>query len=105
MVFRSAAWRRSIRSRAALFPLAASASTFRAASAACVPTSRSMLSRRACRQLADALFRDIPAGVGEEGEIKLSPAKLDQVLLGGAQWAVAHGYGSAADLAYVEEHG
>ena len=56
-------------------------------------------------QLADALFRDIPAGVGEEGEIKLSPAKLDQVLLGGAQWAVAHGYGSAADLAYVEEHG
>ena len=56
-------------------------------------------------QLADALFHDIPAGVGVEGEIKLSPAELDQVLLGGAQWAVGHGYGSAADLAYVEEHG
>src|ERR1019366_6308812 len=55
-------------------------------------------------QLADALFHDIPAGVGVEGEIKLSPAELDQVLLGGAQWAVGHGYGSAADLAYVEEH-
>jgi len=56
-------------------------------------------------KLADALFRDIPAGVGEEGEIKLAPRELDQVLAGGAQWAVAHGYGSAADLEYVEEHG
>ena len=56
-------------------------------------------------KLADALFRDIPAGVGEEGEIKLAPQELDQVLAGGAQWAVAHGYGSAADLEYVEEHG
>ena len=56
-------------------------------------------------KLADALFRDIPAGVGEEGEIKLVPQDLDQVLAGGAQWAVAHGYGSAADLEYIEEHG
>ena len=56
-------------------------------------------------KLADALFRDIPAGVGEEGEIKLVPRELDQVLAGGAQWAVAHGYGSAADLEFIEEHG
>src|SRR3989304_867417 len=56
-------------------------------------------------KLADALFRDIPAGVGEEGEIKLTPRELDQVLAGGAQWAVAHGYGSASDLEFIEEHG
>lgn len=55
--------------------------------------------------LADALFRAIPAGVGEEGEIKLAPAQLDQVLQDGAHWAVQHGYGNAADLEYVEEHG
>jgi tRNA-splicing ligase RtcB len=56
-------------------------------------------------RLADGLFRDIPAGVGEEGEIKLSPAQLDRVLTGGARWAVEHGFGSTDDLEYVEEHG
>jgi tRNA-splicing ligase RtcB len=57
------------------------------------------------RQLADALYRNIPAGVGEEGELKLAPRQLDEVLRGGAQWAVQQGYGSADDLDYVEEHG
>lgn len=56
-------------------------------------------------QLADRLFATIPAGVGEEGKIHLSPQQLDQVLLGGAQWAVQQGYGDAADLEYVEENG
>lgn len=56
-------------------------------------------------QLADALYRAIPAGVGEEGDLKLAPRQLDEVLTGGAQWAVAHGYGSAADLDTIEERG
>ncbi|MGH8685639.1 MAG: RtcB family protein, partial [Nitrosospira sp.] len=56
-------------------------------------------------ELADTLFHAIPAGVGEEGEIKLNPGQIDQVLQDGAQWAVQHGYGSAADLEYIEEHG
>jgi len=55
--------------------------------------------------LADRLFATIPAGVGEEGEIKLSPKELDAVLRGGARWAVKAGYGNEADLEYVEEHG
>ena len=56
-------------------------------------------------QLADRLFAAIPAGVGEEGNIRLNPHQLDQVLHGGAQWAVKQGYGDAADLEYVEENG
>ncbi|MDO8438430.1 MAG: RtcB family protein [Nitrosomonadaceae bacterium] len=56
-------------------------------------------------RLADTLFHAIPAGVGEEGELKLNPAQLDQVLQDGAHWAVQHGYGNAADLEYVEEQG
>ncbi|MDZ7656010.1 MAG: RtcB family protein [Sulfurimicrobium sp.] len=56
-------------------------------------------------KLADALFRAIPAGVGEEGKLKLTPAQLNDVLTGGAQWAVQHGYGHADELDYVEEHG
>ncbi len=57
------------------------------------------------RTLADKLFRDIPAGVGEEGELKLAPAELDEVLSGGARWAVDRGYGVAEDLEFVEEQG
>jgi len=57
------------------------------------------------RVLADSLFRDIPAGVGEEGSISLAPSELDQVLAGGAQWAVEHGYGTGEDLEFIEERG
>ncbi|MCU0895990.1 MAG: RtcB family protein [Burkholderiales bacterium] len=57
------------------------------------------------RGLADRLFANIPAGVGEEGDIRLSPHELDEVLRGGARWAVGMGYGTEADLEFVEEHG
>jgi len=55
--------------------------------------------------LARELSEKIPAGVGEEGDIKLAPDALDDVLTGGAQWAVEQGYGSAADLEFIEEGG
>ena len=55
--------------------------------------------------LARELSERIPAGLGEEGELKLNPAELDPVLVGGAQWAVRHGYGSEVDLEFIEEHG
>ncbi len=56
-------------------------------------------------QLADALFRDIPAGVGEEGSLKLSTHELDQIMLEGAHWAVRQGFGTEADLERIEERG
>ncbi|MGH7260464.1 MAG: RtcB family protein [Nitrospiraceae bacterium] len=55
--------------------------------------------------LARGLSENIPAGVGEEGDLKLNPAELDEVLTGGAQWAVKRGYGTEADLEFIEEHG
>jgi tRNA-splicing ligase RtcB len=55
--------------------------------------------------LADLLFQTIPAGVGEEGELRLGPAALDAALEGGAAWAIRQGYGVTEDLAYVEERG
>ena len=55
--------------------------------------------------LADSLYRGIPAGVGVEGDLRLSAGELDSVLLGGARWAVRHGYGEDAELEYVEERG
>lgn len=55
--------------------------------------------------IADVLFKTIPAGVGSEGKIKLSPQKLDQVMLHGAKWALDYGYGEQNDLLFVEEKG
>lgn len=72
----------------------------------CLRTSLSAEEVRArAKEIADRLFASIPAGVGEEGSIKLSPGQLDQVLTGGAQWAVSKGYGVEEDLAYIEERG
>jgi tRNA-splicing ligase RtcB len=56
-------------------------------------------------ELSRALFRSIPAGVGEEGEIALSVDELDNLLREGAGWAVQHGYGWPEDLEYVEDQG
>jgi tRNA-splicing ligase RtcB len=55
--------------------------------------------------LADSLYRHIPAGVGSRGLLDLSDAELDEMLEGGAQWAVRRGYGTDADLSRTEEKG
>lgn len=57
------------------------------------------------KKLADALARDIPAGVGSTGRISLDLRNMDAMLSGGAQWAVANGYGTSEDLERIEEHG
>jgi tRNA-splicing ligase RtcB len=57
------------------------------------------------RELAEALFERIPAGVGSTGAIRLNSAQMDAMLSGGAKWAVERGWGSGADLERVEEHG
>lgn len=57
------------------------------------------------QKLADRLFATIPAGVGSTGRLRLNSAEMDAMLRGGAKWAVEHGYGSAADLERIEEHG
>src|SRR5436189_1741217 len=38
--------------------------------------------------LADALFREVPCGVGSEGAVSLAGGELDRVLREGAGWAV-----------------
>src|SRR5689334_8976252 len=49
-------------------------------------------------RIADALHQAIPAGVGSEGAIRrLGPRDERRVLERGAAWAVAEGFGRAAD--------
>ena len=55
--------------------------------------------------LADALFADIPAGVGSQGSIRLDEQQMDAMLKGGARWAVRQGYGTDNDLKRTEERG
>jgi tRNA-splicing ligase RtcB len=56
-------------------------------------------------QLAEALFSTVPAGLGSRGKIHLDTRAMRAMLRGGALWAVERGYGTAADLDYVEEGG
>jgi tRNA-splicing ligase RtcB (3'-phosphate/5'-hydroxy nucleic acid ligase) len=55
--------------------------------------------------LADALFDTVPAGMGSTGRIHLRDQQMTGMLSGGAAWAVEQGYGEAADLERIEEHG
>jgi len=55
--------------------------------------------------LASDLARTIPAGVGSEGNISLTPPEMDAMLSGGAAWAVSRGWGRESDLTRTEEHG
>jgi len=56
-------------------------------------------------RLADALFAEIPAGVGSTGSIRLSGEDMAAMLRGGAQWAIERGWGLQEDLERIEEHG
>ncbi|MBN9227272.1 MULTISPECIES: RtcB family protein [Legionella] len=56
-------------------------------------------------QLADALFAHIPAGVGSKSRITLTMKQMDDMLRGGAVWAVKQGYGEREDLARIEDNG
>lgn len=55
--------------------------------------------------LASDLARSIPAGVGSEGKISLDAREMDEMLFGGAAWAVARGWGTSEDLERIEERG
>jgi tRNA-splicing ligase RtcB len=56
--------------------------------------------------LADALFRNVPSGVGSHRrDLKLSLAEEKKVLQQGARWVVQHGMGSPTDLDHIEAGG
>ena len=52
-----------------------------------------------------SLYRDIPAGVGSKGDIRVSASEEKKILTEGAGWAVKRGYGRQEDLEVTEENG
>ncbi len=58
------------------------------------------------RDLVDALFVNIPSGVGSHRkDLKLGREEQQKVFLKGARWAVEKGFGSQHDLEHIEENG
>ncbi|MEM4662570.1 MAG: RtcB family protein [Candidatus Diapherotrites archaeon] len=55
--------------------------------------------------LANALFKEIPAGLGSKGKISFSSNELDEILEKGAKYVIDKGYGIKSDLEYIEMHG
>jgi len=57
------------------------------------------------KDLVNQMFRDVPAGVGSEGRIRVSEAELAQVMLKGARWMVDRGIGWKEDIEATEQRG
>ncbi|MEK6546120.1 MAG: RtcB family protein [Nitrospinota bacterium] len=57
------------------------------------------------KELVNALYAEIPSGVGSKGRITLSPQEGRDILVKGAGWAVERGYGTKEDLEHTEAHG
>jgi tRNA-splicing ligase RtcB len=55
--------------------------------------------------LVNSLYNTIPAGVGSTGEIRVTHQEQQRVLINGAKWAVAAGFGVDDDLIHCEENG
>ena len=57
------------------------------------------------KELVNALFHDVPSGLGSEGKIRVGEKEIDEVLTNGAHWAVKRGFGRPEDLEATEETG
>lgn len=57
------------------------------------------------KELIEALYNEIPSGVGSKGKLRLSPDDEEKLLEKGAKWAVEKGIGEASDLEKIESGG
>jgi len=56
-------------------------------------------------ELVNALYANVPSGMGPGGEMHLSDEEMDAVLLEGARWVVRRHLGTLDDLEHIEEGG
>jgi len=57
------------------------------------------------RDLVDAMFTNVPSGLGSKGRVRLSRSEIERVAVDGAAWAIENGYGWEDDLERLEEEG
>lgn len=63
------------------------------------------ISKKDIEILAKKLFENIPAGLGRDGDIKLSKKQLFKVLTEGVKWCLENGYAEEEDIENIEENG
>jgi tRNA-splicing ligase RtcB (3'-phosphate/5'-hydroxy nucleic acid ligase) len=56
-------------------------------------------------RLADALYRNLPSGVGVKGSLHVNKSELDEILKDGSRWALREGFARPEDVAHTEEGG
>ncbi len=56
-------------------------------------------------QLINALFHNVPSGLGSEGKIRIGQKDMNQLMIEGARWAVKRGLGLDEDLDATEDGG
>ncbi len=56
-------------------------------------------------QIMDALYANVPSGLGSKGLKRLGAKELDDILQYGSKWAVENGFGWESDLDVTEEGG
>ena len=69
------------------------------------PLNANDLSEKDKENLAEELFKVIPAGLGIEGEIHLSKSEVDEILVNGSEYSIKKGFGRKEDLEFTEEFG
>ncbi len=57
------------------------------------------------KQLVDALYKKVPAGVGCQGFIKVTKDEFKEVLRDGAQWCLKKGFATKEDIEHIEDQG
>jgi len=55
--------------------------------------------------LATALYKNCPSGVGARGDLRLQDSEFDRVLRTGSEWALGRGYARPQDLEFTEQGG
>jgi tRNA-splicing ligase RtcB len=61
--------------------------------------------RARLEDLVNALFQNVPTGVGSTGSVKLTVSEEKKVLKEGSHWAVRQGFGEQEDIERTEDNG
>ncbi len=57
------------------------------------------------KEIINALFSNVPSGVGSEGKVRLEKGDLSRVMREGVNWAIEKGYGWREDIERIEAKG
>src|SRR3989344_4450400 len=57
------------------------------------------------KELVDALYKAVHAGVGCTGFVKITKDEFKQVMMDGAQWCLKNGYATEDDIKHIEDQG